>query len=73
MHPLDLGLQFVPHGLLQGLALGRAFHQSLVGFRDPLNLQLQLGRECEMVSLGENLDSGLFQLLITTVELISHL
>lgn len=38
MHPLDLSLQLVPHRLLQVLALGRAFHQSLVGFRDPLYL-----------------------------------
>lgn len=45
VHPLDLGLQLVPHCLLQALALGRALHQSLIGFRDPLDLQLQLGRE----------------------------
>lgn len=45
VHPFDLSLQLVPHCLLQVLALGRALHKGLIGFRDSLNLQLQLGRE----------------------------
>lgn len=51
VHPLYLSLQFVPHCFLQGLPLGRAFHQGLVSFRYPLDLRLQLVRKCEMMSL----------------------
>lgn len=49
VQPLNLSLQFIPHCFLQSLPLGRAFHQGFIRFRYPLDLQLQLGRECEKV------------------------
>lgn len=53
MQPLDLGLQFVPHRLLQGLSLSGAFHEGLVILRYPLDLLLQLKqkRQTELKSL----------------------
>ena len=47
VQPFDLGLHLVPHGLLQGLPLGRAGHQRIVRLRDLVDLQLQLEEEEE--------------------------
>lgn len=52
VHPLYLSFQFVPHRFLQSLPLGWAFHQGLISFRYPLDLQLQLLRKCEMMNLS---------------------
>lgn len=53
MQPLDLGLQFVSHRLLQGLSLSRAFHEGLIILRYPLDLLLQLKqkRQIQLKSL----------------------
>lgn len=42
LQPPHFTVHFVPHGLLQGLPLGRGSRQALVGLGEPLDFTFQL-------------------------------